>query len=398
VKRFLVLASLLAAPSLAHAGGLSRPFNGSAASSGMAGAFGAIADDPSCLSANPAGCAYVDPGILVSLDVVYAPRSYVPIDAAGTEGPAEDAAAVAPAPTIGAVLRPGAESRLRFGIGAWNSYGGTLSWEKTGAPAVNASTELVFEVGVGAAWQIDDRVAIGALVRMGIGLFAVDATAMPADADISANGVGVGAGLGLLIKASDKLSFGLAWKSPMNISTAGSGTANGMSTDVGHVQHWPQSMTVATAFRPSPQLTLGAQLDYVQWSSFESLDIDLDLGDQHFSLDWSDSMTARLGLEYRTGPKLALRGGVLYDSNSVPDDTIDRQYLDGPKFGVAAGAGFRLSKKVILDACASAVAGPTRSVEDNTAASMNWGLPLNEAPGEHSGQVFTLTTGVRVAL
>lgn len=398
MKRFLLAASLVAAPSVAHAGGLSRPFNGSAESSGMAGAFGAIADDPSCLSVNPAGCAYVDPSFLVSLDVVYAPRSYVPIDDTNGKGPAEDAAAIAPAPTLGAVFRPGAESRVRFGIGAWNSYGGTISWEKTGAPAVNASTELVFEAGVGAAWQVDDHVALGALIRMGIGLFAVDATLMPADADMSASGVGVGAGLGLLVKATDKWSFGLAWKSPLNISTAGSGTVNGMSNDVGHVQHWPQSFTAATAFHASPQMTIGAQLDYVQWSSFEALDIDLDAGDQHFPLNWSDTITARLGLEYRSGPKLAIRGGLLYDGNAVPDNTIDRQYLDGQKFGVSGGAGFRLSKKVTLDACASAVAGPTRTVADNTAESMNWGLPLNEAPGEHSGQVFTLTTGLRIAL
>jgi long-chain fatty acid transport protein len=415
MKRALVLATILASAATAHAGGVGRPFNGSAASSGMGGAFGAIADDPSCLVANPGGCGFDDAGGLVSLDVVYAPRSYVPLKADGTMGPAQDAAAVAPAPTVGFLFRPGPDSHIVFGVGAWNSFGGTIHWDSTKASdpdptnypngSLDSSTELVFEAGLGAAWAIDDHVSVGATARLGLGLFGVTATQMPANADLSANGVGIGAGAGVLVKATNKLSFGLAWKSDMDVKTTGSGTfqATGqpsMDVDVVHVQHWPQSFTLATAFHATTSLTVAAQVDWVQWSRFESLDIHFpgsDSLDQHFVLDWSDSITARVGVSMQSGKNLTLRGGLLYDSNSVPDRTIARQYLDGPKVGVSAGASVGLSSRLILDVAADAVAGPTRHIADNTDMATGWPEQQNDAPGDHSGQVFTLTTGLRFA-
>jgi long-chain fatty acid transport protein len=407
----IALAGSAAIGSGAHAGGVSRPFNGSAASSGMAGAFGAIADDPSCLTANPAGCGFAAPGALVSLDVVYAPRSYVPIDAEGTRGDAQDAAAVAPAPTLGFLFRPGPDSKVMLGLGAWNSFGGTLHWPKPEVPLANgsldASTELVFEVGVGAGWAIDEHVSVGALVRIGFGFFGISATSMPVDADLSATGIGVGAGLGILVRPTEALSFGLAWKSDLDVKTTGSGTVDippVTNVDIEHVQHWPQSFTLATAYKVGDALVLAAQLDWVQWSRFESLDIHAPGNESldtqlHFDLDWSDSITARLGASYRMSESLTLRGGVLYDSNAVPDRTIARQYLDGPKAGVSAGAGIRLSKKIVLDLTADGVAGTTRTIADNSMdVPSQWPEQINDAPGEHSGQVFTFSTGVRILL
>jgi long-chain fatty acid transport protein len=168
-----------------------------------------------------------------------------------------------------------------------------------------------------------------------------------------------------------------------------------------HTPQWPLALCLAAASGASDALTLAAQLDYVQWSRFESLDIHFpgfDTADQHFELDWSDTITARVGASYAAGAKLVLRGGVLYDSNAVPDRTIARQYLDGPKGGLSAGASVVLSKKVTLDLAASGVAGTVRHVPDNTDEAMGWEEVKNDAPGDHSGQVFTLSTGLRILL
>ena len=143
---------------------------------------------------------------------------------------------------------------------------------------------------------------------------------------------------------------------------------------------------------------IGAQLDWTQWSRYERLIVHTSASDQTYDLDWSDTASARLGVGWTSG-KLALRGGVLFDQNAVPDLTIQRQYLDGNKLGVAAGGSYQVASRVIVDVTADVAGGPTRKVPDNSSTvPTGWGAQVNFAPGEHAGQVFTLAAGARIAL
>jgi long-subunit fatty acid transport protein len=224
---------------------------------------------------------------------------------------------------------------------------------------------------------------------------------MPSDAVLSANGVGIGAAAGILIRPNPHWAVGVGWRSDLDIPTSGSGTAQlgtgAKQVDVTHPQNWPQSTSLAIAYKPGA-MEISAQLDWTQWSHLEGLDIHTSLPlDQHFNLDWSDSITARLGAQWASG-KLAVRGGVLFDQNAVPDLTIQRQYLDGNKFGGALGGSYQLGKKMWLDVAADAVAGPVRKVPDNSADTTNFPALTNAAPGDHSGQVYTFAAGMRFGL
>jgi long-chain fatty acid transport protein len=406
VTRAALAAALLLAAGTADAGGLGRPNPGSPHAVGLGGAFGAIADDATCLHVNPSGCANAAPGWLAALELVVAPRTYKPEDGS----PSQDATAVAPAPVIGALFKPGrADSPLTVGVGAWNTYGGMLHWERFDdptRPALNESRELVFEVAAGAGWAANDRVSLGAAIRFGVGLFAIDATAMPVDTELSATGIGVGASAGVTVRATDALTIGLGWRSNLDVTTSGSGTLNIVgqgprAVDTEHVQRWPQSASLSAAYRAGAALLLAAQLDWTQWSRFEELVIAFPgagVPDQVFPLDWDDVLTARLGAQYTASPRLQLRGGLVRDGNAVPDRTIERQYLDAVKYGLSAGASVALSSRLVLDLALDLVGGPSRTVADNSDETEMWPERTNRAPGEHGGQVFTLASGVRVAL
>jgi long-chain fatty acid transport protein len=409
--------ALVAAPAVADAGGLARPNGGTPRSVGMAGAFGAFADDATALNVNPAGLAYALPSALVALELVYAPRSYTcegdnTVCGADPEGNSyagldQKAAALAPAPVLGVVIKPGGpDSDFAIAIGAWNTFGGILHWDEFDnprKPAVDGSTELVFELAGGFGYRIDERFAIGAGIRLGFGLFGVKAKAKPVDTDLSAFGIGVGASAGVMIRPSSRLSIGAGWRSTMSVTTSGSGelvTSGPMNVDAEHVQQWPQSLALSAAYAATDQLVVAGQLDWTGWSRFESLDIVFPAQtnlNQHFDLDWSDTFTVRLGAQYRVSDKLAVRGGALRDGNAVPDRTIERQYLDSTKYSVSAGTSVVLSPKMALDVGVDAVFGPVRVVEDNS-AEVAWPEQRNISPGEHSGQVFTLASGLRIAL
>jgi len=417
MSKVLALAAVLAAiPAAAHAGGVGRPNGGSPRSVGMGGAWAAIADDAYCLHANPAGCAFAPLGALTAIELVYAPRTYKPADTEPVTDQ-QDSSAFSPAPVVGILFKPGGrDSSITLGAGAWNTFGGILSWKSLNdddpaTPTVAEIThinELVFELDFGAGWAINDRVAIGAALRVGIGIFGVTATAKPVDTDLSGQGVGVGASAGLMLRPTDNLSIGLGWRSDLDVKTSGNGElvigGAPMLLDAEHVQQWPQSLSIAAAFRPSDGVVVAAQLDWTQWSKFESLDIHFPSMESldrqtHYELDWDDSLTARLGAQFRAGPKLMIRAGALYDQNAVPDRTIERQYLDADKFGGSLGTSVTLSQRVILDLAADVVGGPARTVPDNAADIPDeWPQQETLAPGEHNGQVFTLATGLRIAL
>src|SRR5690606_4644307 len=111
-----------------------------------------------------------------------------------------------------------------------------------------------------------------------------------------------------------------------------------------HDQNWPQQVSLGVGYQASPALKLASQIDWSQWSQFDTIDIEfLDGGLPAQSLPayWRDNWAFRLGAEYALSERVALRGGSYYDTPAVPDRTLERQYSDTHKFGVSVGAGVR---------------------------------------------------------
>ncbi len=397
------LAGVLATAALAstaRAGGLARPSSISAHGVGLGGAFVAIADDPTAWYVNPAGAAWADDGFSIGGEMIYAPRSYVPIDAAGTRGEAQKATAAAPLPSLGVIVHPkvdGAPSRLALGAGVFIPFGGQLHYAKmanTDVRAVNSTTDLVVEVGAGVAYEVDETFAIGGTVRLGVGVFAVDANALPLDADLSGTGVGVSASLGALFRPTPRITVGASWRAGMDVATSGSGTVGTMGTlNMKHVQKWPQLASLGVAVGAATRLRVSAQLDWTQWSRFDRLAIEFPDNPslvQLLDFDWKDNWTARGGVEY-TLAKGAVRAGAYYDTAAVPDRTIERQYLDDDKIGAAVGGSLQLGAWRFDGALDFTLPG-TRLVPDNRAdfSAASWSTQANLAPGEHGGSVLTL--------
>lgn len=398
----LVPALVAAAATAAHAGGVERPNAIGARAVGQGGAFVAIADDATAWHWNPGAAALSLPGVTIGAELVIAPRSYVPIDAAGTRGPAQSPSTpVIPAPALGVTARLG--DRAVAGIGVWNTFGGQLAYAKTGMAAIDESQELLLEIPAGLAYRVTDRLAIGVTARIGVGLFSVVATDKPVSSEIDGSGVGIGVGVGVAWRPHPRLALGAVWRSGLDIDVTGRGQldlAGGLDLEMVHRQAWPQSAELGAAIAVTQDVRVAVQLDWTGWSSFERLDVLFpanEAASQTFPLDWDDSLTGRLGVEWQATPVLALRAGAYRDGNAVPDRTIERQYLDDTKHGGAIGAGYRRGRWRV-DVAFDLLTGPPRTVPDNRGDVGPFTGLANVAPGEHDGSVFTfeLTLGRRL--
>ncbi len=396
------LALLLIAGS-AHAGGLARPNGISARGVGMGGAFTAWADDASAVIFNPAALDTVDPQGDVGGELVVGPRSYTPVADDGTRGPAQQATVVSPAPSAGVVGRfwyDDAPSRFTLGAGIYNTFGGKVSFPKTGAPALDSTGDTATEIAAGTSLRISDRFSIGATFRLGIGLFALDATMNPFDAHLTASGIGVAMGLGALVRPTDTTRIGVSWRSPLRITTSGSGVVTfdtgPVDEQVRHDQVWPQQASLGGGWAVTPRVKLAAQIDWTEWSQVASLAVRFPASpglDQVYPEDWNDSWTFRLGTEVAATPALVVRGGAYLDTAAVPDRTIERQYLDSNKLGVAAGVGYRVGDWRI-DTALDFVTPHTRTVPNNTASTMAFPADRNKAPGDYRGTLVTLELAI----
>lgn len=393
-------ALVVAAAPAAHAGGLVRPNNISAHGVSLGGAFVAIADDATAWHFNPSGAAFAGSSLHLGAELVIAPRTFVPVDADGNRGEAQSPETpIVPVPAVGAVVR--VSDRVTVGGGLWNTFGGRLSYPKVGLVGVIDQTQnIVLEAVGGVAYKINDRVAVGGAVRFGVGLFAVKTTRRPVDSDLSSAGAGLGASLGATWRVSDKVTLAGSWRSGLDVKTTGSGELllpeGPLPVNVEHVQTWPQSASLGAAVRLSPRVRWAIELDWMQWSRLEHLIVTFpgtEQVNQRFPLDWVDNYSVRTGVEWRSSPGFALRGGTYFDTNAIPDQNLERQYLDRNKLGVSLGAGLG-SGTWRVDVAADFTGGGTRTVPDNSADVGGFPDLANASPGEYSSLLFTFEAAV----
>lgn len=393
MKRFtFIVVALAATAGTASAGGLARPNMLSARGLSLGGAFVAVADDATAWHFNPSGTVFAGPSVHIGAELVIAPRTYKPLDTTMPEQ--KPKTPIVPLPALGAIARVG--DRVVVGGGVWNTYGGQLTYPDQGLNGViDHSQDAVIEAVLGVGYRVNERVAIGGTVRLGVGLFKVEATAKPVDTAISSTGLGVGAAFGATWLASEKVTLAVSWRSGMDVKTSGDGELQlpegPLPVNVEHTQTWPQSASVGAAVGLGAKMRWSVELDWTQWSRMEDLSVNFpghENVNQLFPLDWSDNYAVRTGLEWKKSAGFALRGGGYFDSNAVPDRTIERQYLDTPKFGLSFGTSIGAGAWR-FDLGVDGIAGPPRTVPDNSAEVGGFTGLRNVAPGEYDGRVLT---------
>jgi long-chain fatty acid transport protein len=406
----IALASLVAP---ARAGGLARPNPVSARSVGMGGAFSAVADDPTALHFNPAGLALqTRSNVLIGGEFVVAPRTYDPNFETCDTDPSNaicqsqsPTSPVRPLPSLGFATRltdeSGIPSRLAFGIGFWNTFGGQLKYEDD--PEIPGTLQetrnAVLELVPGVAYQVNDVMAIGAAFRLGIGLFDSVANERPNDATLSATGVGAGGTFGIMIRPSDALRLAGYYRTALSVTTNGDGFIEGGVGDVEveFVQRWPQQFGFATAYQATDSVLLAAQFDWHGWSRVNEVRPvykgQLALTEQaKIPTDWDNNIQLHLGAMITPADAVELRAGYTFDTTAVTPRLRERQFLDGDSHFVAVGGSYYVTSSFRVDAAFELGPGGTVTIEDNAAEARdgNWPARANVSPGDHSGELYTL--------
>jgi long-chain fatty acid transport protein len=356
---------------------------------GMAGAFTALADDPSAIFFNPAGLArlegtQVQAGVhLISISREFAGAAPYPGFGVTEEGRDE----------IGTPINLYATRRLSpslaAGLGVNNPFGLKTAWEDPESFSgrfVNREAGITpfFVTGL-LAWNAGDRLALGAgpvfvtssvILERNVGIanpFYGDSRFPGArqllDAghvELDGSGTAWGWTAGALVTLPGDIRLGATYRAAVDVDYEGDadftyqfdGSGNAaldailepalagqFPVDQGaHVLlPFPATAAVGLAVDPSDSWTLAMDVIWTGWSRVETVGLNFDDEGLTTSIeeDWRDAMAFRMGAEWRASERWALRAGWYYDESPMPTKSIDPLLPDTDRVGLSFGAGLR---------------------------------------------------------
>ncbi len=117
----------------------------------------------------------------------------------------------------------------------------------------------------------------------------------------------------------------------------------------------PMNVGVGIAYRPTPKLLFSFDVDWTQWSSWDTIPleditaVDGSTQDSELIENWDDTWRYSFGAEYiayeKPNMSVALRGGYYYETAAIPDETIGPSIPDSnDKQEIILGTGLTFGK------------------------------------------------------
>lgn len=350
----------------------------------LAGAFGAVADDPTAVYYNPAGIAFLD-GTQVASGVYFIGLSSDfkganPYPGQGYRASQEKQIFFPPhifaTGKLTERLNWGMGVTTPFGLGTWwkNDFAGRFISKRVDLKVFNFNPTVSFKVSDGVAFAVGaDYFMSGIDITKSIGVINpyIQSVSEVGQVHLKArNQTGWGWNAALLAKSPTGWSAGATYRSKVKVNYDGDASFTQFAT--GHAD-FDAIVATQIPFATKPKvvssiefpdelrLALGYKIDAWQvsldwvrmgWSSFKDLPITL-VGYPLLSSvrpeNYEDASSIRLGVEYRTSPTWAFQFGALQDKTPVPTASVSPLLPDNDRTGLSVGASMNLSEKTRLD-------------------------------------------------
>lgn len=258
-----------------------------------------------------------------------------------------------------------ARGRWAAGISLGVPFGSGVAWP-AGWPGHHelVSTRLqVFRAAPFASWRLGAlRVSAGVHVDRGRLQLARDLDFIDLQGDVAIDlaGTGAGAHASVFWEAGRRLALGLTYRSRTRLPLAGGANFTTPDAFAGKAPDQraratltlPDQLVAGARYRIGPSYTALADVELTRWRTHARTVIDFaheltaDVTQRH---GWRDAVALRGGGEWTRG-RLVLRHGASVDQSPAPADRLAPSSPDGPRLGLAAGAGWRIDPRWSVDA------------------------------------------------
>jgi long-chain fatty acid transport protein len=245
------------------------------------------------------------------------------------------------------------------------------------------------------AYQLTEKISLGAgldyfRAKMGKQKNVLQTGAADADFEMRIkDNFAWGYRLALLYVPNDRHSFGIQYRSPVNLKLRGETYFNGLSglyaaifggssyTEEASMEaELPQAIIAGYSFKPSDKWVINFDVEWTNWESVEQeyLIYQYETNATRLSVlnngnpasrDWNNAVTLALGGQYKVNDKLRLRSGFYFKEKAVPQANFEPSLPDAKSYGITAGFGYSFTKNVTLDMGYAFQQYATRKINNN---------------------------------
>jgi long-chain fatty acid transport protein len=275
-------------------------------------------------------------------------------------------------------VQPIQDSHWTFGLGVYAPFGLTTEWkdpDQFSGRFISAKAALrAVDVNPTIGWRVSDTFGIGfgAIGRFSdveliqhvpaFNPFAgtiSDVATLELESDFDS---GYGFNVGLLHKYNNSFSWGLSYRSKIEIDYGGDANLSQNPTGtpfdpiiavtlpfnrdlpVETSIEFPDMASLGLAFALTPNLLLETDANWTGWSTFDVLVIDFtggDLPDTTRHEGWDDAYNYRAGLRWTTSPGREWRFGYVFDETPQPEEAVSPLLPDADRNGFTVGYGWQ---------------------------------------------------------
>ena len=355
----------------------------SAKAAALAQAFVAQADDPSAVTYNPAGLAFVEDrafaaGFTQGFSSSNHFRGFDPVPGAGMSGQRQ----IEPKPLPHLYWAEPVARRWAVGLALNRVAAFDSTWKNgdtwTGRFEARRSRLRAWDFSSVVAARVHEQWGLSAGVITRVADFAWDRDetgfnpATQADepigsSDLEADGdIGLGAVVGLLYRPDGRWSLGLRWRSEVAITLDGNATfVQTLSGDpvfdalaaglrpFGQPTAWtakirfPESMVFGVAYSLTPTALLEVDLEHTAWDKVNGTTFRLagqpELDRAPF-VGWESRVATRIGLRWNGLGNGQWRAGLFFDPTPQPVSNLGPFFVGADRFGASIGFGTRVQR------------------------------------------------------
>jgi len=372
MKKTSLFLCCIAAASQVNAGGYRVSAQGQKAL-GMGHTGVAMTDSAEAVFFNPAAMVQLDSDLEMTsgLTLVYTKNRYQNSDT-GSYAQTDTPLGTPVNLYIASKLSP----NLSAGFGLYTPYGSKVEWEEDwiGSHLVNNIDLQSIFLQPTVAYKVNNNFSVGGgpivtissvELNRNLSTSLQDENGDRSNVTIEDDGiVDYGYSLGAFYKLTDKLNYGINYRSEIIVKSEGKAkfrnipdALNGVFVDGKYEAELPlpAELTLGFTYQLNPKSLIAFDYNYTFWDVYDDLTVefdsvtDPDLANSSNPRNYKNASTYRLGFQYQQSPKLQLRTGIYYDETPIRDGYFSPETPRGDAVGFTAGMTLQLAKNLEMD-------------------------------------------------
>jgi len=261
--------------------------------------------------------------------------------------------------------------KLSAGLGVYTPFGSTVDWGEdwTGKELIQDISLSAIFIQPTISYKISDKLRVGGGVNIVSGSVELNRNVRSSignenTVNLTGDAIAYGFNAAVYYEASDKLSFGLTYKSQVDVELEGGkadftvnelGAASGVNdTKFDATLPLPSMATLGIAYRVNEKLLVSAEGSFVGWSAYESLDFDFEdntplVQDSENPRNYEDSYIFRVGGEYSINNMFDFRAGFYFDQSPVQDEFFSPETPNSDNLGITSGMSGHIGENFGFD-------------------------------------------------